>query len=809
MRYLLIFLLAAISIHAIAQSNRGRVQVNIVNEQQSPIANATVELLRSKDSSLVKVAMSDKNGIAEFENILYGNYIIKAGVVNHANSYSSVVTISAEQSLVQAGAISLKQVSKELEGVTVAAKKPFVQRLTDRIVVNVENSIGNAGATAMDVLERSPGVRVGQNDAISMAGKGGVIIMINGKQVPMSGEELGNYLRSLPGSVIERIDLITNPPARYDAAGNAGIIDIRMKKDQKLGMNGTLTANYGQGRYPKTNGGGTFNYRSKKLNIFGNANYGYARHFNDMRTRRDFFENGNFTGSYTQRNMIKRSFNSLNGRIGADYFLNKKTVLGVIVNAGEFLTKRTGDNTSRVSDQNHTHVSSFLTGADGDENYSNYVVNLNLKHTFDSSGKELTADFDIAGYYRDWASYFRTGYYDANDIPTQPLFLVRTDQDGLTAIKTLKVDYTNPLKKGTKWDAGFKVSFVESDNDVRFYDRSNPPEVLDSSQSNSFRYEENINAAYVSFNKEFKKFGLQLGLRAEQTNIMTYQVFDKVKLDSSYLEFFPTVYASYKLKENSSLGFSIGRRIDRPGYGHLNPFRIFVDPSFYASGDPALKPSFTWSYELSYIRRQLNLSLSYSHTINPITYVLIPSEGNPRVTIQTPINLSGFDYYSLNFNTPIRIAKWWNVINNGTVYIRHNKGYIAKTVVDNTTLNAQFSTNHSLTIKDGLTAEVNFNFDSGNNTGVMTDEFYYILGAGISKTILKKKGTVRLNVTDILYSQWPRFRSIYTNYHEFLTAERDTRVVNLSFTYRFGRNTIAQARRRTTASEEERRRAGN
>ncbi len=157
-----------------------------------------------------------------------------------------------------------------------------------------------------------------------------------------------------------------------------------------------------------------------------------------------------------------------------------------------------------MSDQNHNHVSSFLTGADGDENYSNYVVNLNLKHTFDSTGKELTADFDIAGYYRDWASYFRTGYYDANDIPTQPLFLVRTDQDGLTAIKTLKVDYTNPLKKGAKWDAGFKVSFVESDNDVRFYDRSNPPEVLDSSQSNSFRYEENINAAYVSFNKEFK-----------------------------------------------------------------------------------------------------------------------------------------------------------------------------------------------------------------------------------------------------------------------------------------------------------------
>lgn len=809
MKYLVTFLIAAISINAAAQNNRGRVQVVIINEQQSPLANVTVELLRSKDSSLVKLAMSDKNGQAEFENIAFGNYIIKSGMVNHASGFSSPITISAEQSLVKAGTISLKEVSKELQEVSVTAKKPFVQRLTDRIVVNVENSIVNAGATAMDVLERSPGVRVGQNDAISMAGKGGVIIMINGKPVPMSGEELGNYLRSLPSSVIERIELITNPPAKYDAAGNAGIIDIRMKKDQKLGLNGTLTANYGQGRYPKTNGGGTFNYRSKKLNVFGNANYGFAKHFNDMRTRRDFFENGTYTGSYTQRNMIKRQFNSSTARIGADYFLNKNTVLGVIVNGSKFLTKRKGDNTSLVSDQSHTHISSFLTGADGDENYKNYVVNLNFKHTFDSTGKELTADFDIAGYYRDWASYFNTGYYDANDVPTQPLFLVRTDQDGLTAIKTLKVDYTNPLKKGAKWDAGFKVSFVESDNDVRFYNRSNPPEVLDSSQSNSFHYEENINAAYISFNKEFKKFGLQLGLRGEQTNIMTYQVFDDVKLDSSYFELFPTVYMSYKIKENNSVGFSIGRRIDRPSYGHLNPFRIFVDPSFYASGDPSLKPAFTWSYELSYVRKQLNISLNYSHTVNPITYVLIPSETQSRVTIQTPINLSSFDYYGINFNTPIRIAKWWNVINNGNIYIGHNKGYIAKTVVDKTTLNAQFSTNHSITIQDGLTAEVNFNFDSGNNTGVMKDQFYYILGAGISKSVFQKKGTLRLNVTDILYSQWPRFRSIYTNYHEFLTAQRDTRVANLSFAYRFGKNTIAQARRRTTASEEERRRAGN
>jgi hypothetical protein len=178
------------------------------------------------------------------------------------------------------------------------------------------------------------------------------------------------------------------------------------------------------------------------------------------------------------------------------------------------------------------------------------------------------------------------------------------------------------------------------------------------------------------------------------------------------------------------------------------------------------------------------------------------------VTIQTPINLASFDYLGINFNTPIRITKWWNVINNGNIYYGYNKGYIAKTVVNSKTLNAQFSTNHNLTIKEGLTAEVNFNFDSGNNTGVMKDQFYWVLGAGIQQTLFAKKATIRFNVTDILYKQWPRFRSIYTNYHEYLQVHRDTRVAYLTLTYRFGKNTIQQARRRTTASEEERRRAG-
>lgn len=805
--YFVISILLVSMLQASAQMGSGRINISVNVELNAAAENATVELLKP-DSSLVKIALTNSAGIAEFETVPFGSYLVRVSIVHHRLYYSDQLTLGPDNQT-QTIHAELTKIAAEMQGVTVSAKKPFVQRLTDRIVVNVENNIISAGSSAMDVLERSPGVRIGQNDLISLAGKPGVIIMINGKNVPMSGEELGNYLRSLPSSVIERIDIITNPSARYDAAGNAGIIDIRMKKDQKLGANGTFTAGYGQGRYPKANTGGTFNYRSRKLNIFGNLNYSYAKHFNNLVTKRYFYNNGAYTGSYDQDNLIYRVFNSSVARLGADYFVNKKTVVGVLLTGSRFLTDRYGDNASKVLDQNNTKQSSFNTRADGEENYKNYVVNFNLKHTFDSTGRELTADFDVAGYYRDWESFFSTGYFDANEVPTQPLFRARTNQQGFTGINTLKVDYVHPLQKGAKLETGIKTSFVRSNNDVRFFNRSNGAEVLDSSQSNSFRYKENINAAYLNFSKEWKKFSLQLGVRAEQTNVETYQVFDKSAFDTTYLRLFPSAFFNYKPSENNTIGISVSRRIDRPGYNQLNPFRIFVDPSFYAAGDPLLKPSFTWSYELSYTRKQLNVSLAYSRTINPWTIVLIPSESNPRVTIQTPVNYDRFDYYGMNFNLPVRITEWWSTINNGNVYVARNVGYIAKTAVNSTTLNAQFSTNHTVTFGKGWTSEVNFTFDSGNNTGFMKDRFYWILGAGIQKSLFARKGTLRFNITDILYRQWPQFRSIYTNYREYLYAKRDTRVANITFTYRFGKNTVTQARRRTTASEEERRRAGN
>ena len=274
--------------------NTGSITVVIKNDSQPRVENVNVELIKSKDSAIVKLGITDDKGIAEFEHIPFGSYFIKATMVNYVTGYSTLINVSSSEK--NEVTLSLNQKSTELKEVTVEGKKPFIQKLTDRIVVNVDNSIISAGSSAMDILERSPGVNIDQNDAISLRGKQGVIIMIDGKTTPMTGTDLANYLRGLPSDAIDRIDIITNPSAKYDAAGNSGIIDIHMKKDQRLGANGSITAGYGQGVYPKANAGLNFNYRNKKVNVFGSYNYAYRKGLNHLILDRNFYTNGVFDG---------------------------------------------------------------------------------------------------------------------------------------------------------------------------------------------------------------------------------------------------------------------------------------------------------------------------------------------------------------------------------------------------------------------------------------------------------------------------------------------------------------------------------
>ncbi|HEX4956635.1 MAG TPA: outer membrane beta-barrel family protein, partial [Lacibacter sp.] len=336
----------------------------------------------------------------------------------------------------------------------------------------------------------------------------------------------------------------------------------------------------------------------------------------------------------------------------------------------------------------------------------------------------------------------------------------------------------------------------------------------DVNKTNHFYYDENINAAYLNFKKDFKKFDMQIGLRAENTNVKTKQDKGNILWDSSYTQLFPSAFFNYKLKEDHTLGASVSRRIDRPGYSQLNPFLFLIDVTTYSTGNPSLLPQFTWSYELSYTMKNINFTLGYSHTKNNQNIVItrfkevfptIPSDDN--VTVQIPVNLSSSDYVGLTIAAPIRINKWWNMMNNANIFYNHFNGNLAGTTLDNGKAVVNLSTNQSFTLKKGWNLEANANFNSGGQYGFMELRPQWGVGAGVQKSVWKGKGQVRLNITDIFWTNLPRATITYDNYIEIWRAYRETRVANLSVTYRFGNNKVQQARRRALGSEEERQRA--
>ena len=797
-------------------NNTGTIKVFVKGEQETALENITVLLLKGKDSLLVKLGITDDKGFAEFDHVLFGSYLIKATVVNYDNTYSATINVTSPKS--NEITLSMHPIASVLKEVRVQATRPFIQKLSDRIVVNVDNSIISAGSSAMNVLERSPGVNIDQNDVISLRGKQGVIIMIDGKTMPMTGTDLANYLRGLPSDAIDRIDIITNPSAKYDAAGNSGIIDIHMKKDQRLGANGSITAGYGQGVYPKSNAGINFNYRNKKVNVFGNYNYAYRKGLNHLILDRNFYTNGVFDGEDKKDNYTTFPLNFNVARIGADFFLNKKTIIGFVVNSNFVNYHNFNTNNSTVIDNQQNPSYTFQTHENSTSGNNNTVGNINFKHTFDSSGKELTADVDYGVYHSNALTNNSTDYYNLDGSKMQPSYILLGNQKGKLTLKTAKADYVNPFKNGAKLEAGFKTSDVSSDNDAKFFDASSGMPQNDTTKTNHFLYEEYNNAAYINFSKEYKKFNVQLGIRSEQTILKTHQEKGDIRFDSSYFQLFPSAFFNYKINKDQTLGVSVSRRIDRPNYSLLNPFLFLIDVSTYNTGNTALLPQFTWSYEMNYTVKNFNFALSYSHTKDVLNIAIakfkdvFPNSNfaDSNITVEIPVNLAASDYFGLSVSAPIHIASWWNMVNNADFYYNHFRGNLGGSALNNGALAADIKTNNNFTFKKGWSAELNASFNSGGRDGYMVAQPQWAISPGFQKSILKTKATLKFSYSDIFWTNLPKAVITYPGkYIERWHAFRESRIATLTFTYRFGKSTVQGARRRTTGSEEERQRAGS
>jgi hypothetical protein len=771
-----------------------------------PLSDAIVQLIRQKDSSLVKTEFSDEKGAFVFPNTDTGTYFVKTILLNYPDQATAVFTVQSNLTLPD---IRLSKTNINLSEVTVEVKKPYIEHDHGKVIINVENSINSAGSSAFEIIEKSPGVTVNSTDNISFKGRSGIAVQIDGKPTPMTGTDLANYLRGIPSSAIEKIEFIANPSSRYDAAGGS-IINIRLKKDKRMGTNGTLSGSYGQGVYPKTNGGLSLNHREKKVNLFSSYNYTWRKGFNHLVLNRQFYKNNTFNGAYLQDNYLIFPVKNHIGRAGADFYINSRNTLGVVVNGTSNKFNPTGENVSDVYNQTNQKVSSFNTSNRSHDNWYNYSANLNYKHVFDSLGTELSTDLDYAHFGNATTQKFTTRYFDLSGSEYQPVYLLFGDIHGGLDIYSVKSDLSKPLKKEAKLEAGVKSSYVRADNNLAFYNQSSGQDIYDSTKSNHFIYTENINAAYFNITKELKKWSTQFGLRCEQTHVTGKQIVNNTGFDTSYVQLFPSGFIGYTINKNNGLELTYSRRINRPGYDQLNPFKFFLDPSTYKEGNPYLKPQTTHSIEFSHVFRQkIYTTIGFGRTLNNITEVLAPSATVQNTTVQTNINLGHVDVYTFNASVPLEIKKWWNLNADINTYLATYTGNVANTPLKNSG-RPTFSGNlvNSFSLGKTSSLELTGNYRAPEWYAYDKIRQIWFVTVGFQQKMWNNRGVLKLNISDIFFTNKTTADVAFTDYRENFVVSRDTRVATISFSYKFGNSNVAPARRRAGGADDVKQRAG-
>ncbi|HUQ96063.1 MAG TPA: TonB-dependent receptor [Chitinophagaceae bacterium] len=794
-----------------AQTNTTVIKGNVTDATQKGLESATISLLKSTDSSVLKIAAADKNGSFRFENFGAGSYLVLATAVGYQAGYSEVFEIAIPVADVAVKPIQLAVASKNLTGVTVVAKKAFVEQKVDRMVVNVDASPTNVGSSALEVLEKSPGITVDKDGNISLKGKQGVMVLVDGRPTQLSGTDLANLLRSMNANQLDQIEIMTNPPAKYDAAGNAGIINIKTKKNKQFGYNGTVTLGYSQGVYPKYNSGINFNYRAGKVNLFTNLSENHWESFQHHDIQRKFRNESTkeLLYDFDQQARMKNKNNSYNAKLGLDYFASKNTTFGIVftglTNPGTFSNRNIIDITDAASLASVTkaHVAS------GQE-FKNFSTNVNFRQVLDTTGRELTADFDYIKYDSKGSQNLSNYYYDYNGNTQQKGDTLYGRLPQMIDILSGKVDYVQPLKKGARFEAGLKTSFVKTDNNANYDSVHNGQIVHDFGRSNYFIYEETINAAYANYNRPLtKKWNMQLGLRVENTLAKGNQKTTGETFNRSYTNLFPTAYFQYAADKKNSFGINYGRRVRRPNYESLNPFIEFIDRYTYEQGNPNLKPQFSHNMELSHTYNNfLTTTLNYTNTTDIIQEVIEQNNATNETYVKRA-NIASQKQYGIAVNVGKPVTKWWTT----NLYVNFSNNQY-KGVVNGTPVSLQgnvFMMNGSqqFTLSKKTSAEISGWFRGPGIDGVIAIKSLGAMSVGMSQKILKDKGTLRLNVRDVLGTQHFSAVSKYGNVDAAFQNSFDSRVVNIGFTYRFAKGKVeAKQSRRTGGADDEQSRVG-
>ncbi|QTE39751.1 outer membrane beta-barrel family protein [Mucilaginibacter gossypii] len=798
---------------AFAQTDppKGIISGNITDEKKQPAAYATVSLLRAKDSVSIKGSLTGDDGLFSFDKIPPGSYLVSITEIGYYKKIIGPFIIQPSQEICSVGNILLQKNIKELKEVTVVTQKPLVERQVDKTVLNIANSALATGNSALEILQKAPGVSVDKDGNVSLRGKKGVALMLDGKPTYLSADQLMSLLRSTEGNAIQTIELITNPSSKYDAAGNSGIINIRLKKNKMFGTNGSLTAGAGYGSYYKSSAGITLNHREKTFNIFGNYNFSNNKTFDDLDVDRiNAASTGNTYFNQVSKTIRKRTNNSY--KIGLDYFINNKNTLGFAVNGYVNNGNTSTLNNTLIGSSPAQTDSSVLAENPGKNRFSGISYNLNYNAVLDSLGQELSLDLDFSKFNSSVQNVYNNNFLDGSGQAYKPSSIFRNSAPSVIKVWAGKLDYTYLFNPKLKLETGAKSSYVSTDNDFRFENLIDGAYRNDETRSNYFVYQENINALYANLRKEFKATTVQVGLRAEQTNSKGNSITENKIVDRHYLNLFPTLFINQVLSKNNEMGFSYSRRIDRPDYQSLNPFIYFIDFYTFLEGNPFLNPQYTNSFELSYsYKKRLNVSLGYSHTTGVITQVLL-TDTVKKTLFQTTQNLAQQSFYSLNINYPLNLASWWTVNNNLAVYYNDFKSpNLLGAPYHSGKLAYQYNMNQTISINTATRVELSGNYQSAQVYGTYAVKPMYVVDLGISRSFADNKANIKIAANDIFNIRKMRISSAIPTQNYKLFEKEESQVFRLAFSYRFGSNEVKGANQRVkgSSSEENRVRKGN
>lgn len=791
-----------------AQSIKGLVK----DKASHAIEFATIVLHNAKDSTFVKGEITDSNGSFEINGVPQGQYYIDCSYIGFDNYSSSIFTYNGDNK--DLGLLTMSEATEMINEVTVKARKPLIEIKADKTILNTDASITAAGSNGLELLRKAPGVTVDNNENIQLKGKNGVRIYIDGKPSYLNDKELANLLKSLNASDIESIEIITNPSAKYDAQGNAGIINLKLRKNKNYGTNGNINASAGYGKYHKAYAGINLNNRNKKVNTFGSLGIGNNENWNRLDLYRD--QDGRvFDQQQTQVN----GYNPLNGKIGMDYYANDKHTFGVLANVNTQYMDNVWESNSKTfisNSLNRERIDSTLIASNRIvSNAINANANINYRYA-DTLGNELTIDLD-KGYYNNMSTSMQPNMYVSGvngKITTERSFANETPSN--IDINTAKLDYTRELKsKGMSIGIGGKYANVKSDNTFLFFNVIDGQNVKDNEQSNKFIYTENVAAAYVNVNGRMgSKFNYQLGLRMENTQSIgdlrresgiATKPDDYIK--RSYTNYFPSGAITYTANDKNAFNLTYSKRIERPSYQDLNPFEWRLDELTFRKGNPRLTPQYSDNIEFGYTAHQMaNVSLSYSKAVDVVTDIVERDLDNPGRSYINYRNLASQENYAMTISSPLPLKSWWNGYVSATLYKSYYKARFPEYTFDVATpIATNVYMEHAFTLPKDYTFQISGWFNSASIWGgSWLSRPQGSLDLGVKKNLFNGKGNIKISVTDILHTApWSSSSDAIPGLKIRGSGAWESQQVTINFSYRFGSNEVKGARDRKTGLESE------